>query len=322
MLKRFSWKKNDIHSIQLKEDLYIIAQLLENPYVAFFNFTSEINNFNEKPFDLNNLKPFGVCMVLKGFFKTSSMGKVAKNISPNLKVPIPELFISSDRAQWGNRSDYSDNQLIYNLVRIDPKIGDQGIMGNEIIHYNIDRNDSNILNDYEFVGFNTGYQLIRRLIISIDNNHWIDPLKEQQLIGEDKYPLKTVEEMWQAGVPKFGVEDKNENRQKREQGTKINYLINMYSDPFYPEFLVDKVKECILQVVRFIEKGEHEVEKIIQSKLDEMTIAINGLVGEFEQNNSEIETVARDSIANTVESILQYFKIGIDVEDALRERDW
>ncbi|MFJ8461705.1 hypothetical protein ACIQ57_21645 [Lysinibacillus xylanilyticus] len=109
--------------------------------------------------------------------------------------------------QWGNRSDYSDNELIYNLVKIDPKIGDQGIMGSEIIHYNIDRNDPNILNDYEFVGFNTGYQLIRQLIISIENNRWIDPLKEQRLIGEDKYPLKTVEEMWEAGVLKLGVED-------------------------------------------------------------------------------------------------------------------
>ncbi|WP_274520880.1 DUF5713 family protein [Paenibacillus alvei] len=101
----------------------------------------------------------------------------------------------------------------------------------------------------------------------------------------------------------------------------MNYLIEMYNDPFYPEFLVDKVKKCILCVVQFIEKRNHDVNKI-QSKLDEMTIAINDLADEFEQNSSEIETVARESIAATVESVLQYYKINIDVEDALRERDW
>lgn len=202
MLKRFSWKKNDVHSIQLKENLYTIAQLLDIPYVAFFNISSENNNFNEKSLDLNNLKPFGVCMVLNDFFKKCSEGKV-KNVQPNLNIPIPEIFISSDRGQWGSRSEISDDKLIYNLVKIDPIVGDKGIMGNEIIQYNIDRNDSNILNNYEIIGYNTGYELVRRLILSIENSRWIDPLKELRLLGVDNYPLKTVEEMWHYGVPKY-----------------------------------------------------------------------------------------------------------------------
>ena len=53
-----------------------------------------------------------------------------------------------------------------------------------------------------------------------------------------------------------------------------------------------------------------------------MTLAINDLQEEFEENDSEIETVARDSIAVTLEYILQWFDIAIDVETALRERDW
>jgi len=53
-----------------------------------------------------------------------------------------------------------------------------------------------------------------------------------------------------------------------------------------------------------------------------MTIAINELQNEFYENDSEIETFARDSIALTVEQILQYFEIDIDIEEALRERDW
>ena len=60
----------------------------------------------------------------------------------------------------------------------------------------------------------------------------------------------------------------------------------------------------------------------IQNKFDEMTLAINDLQEEFEDNDSEIETGARESIGETVEYILQLFDIDIDVEDAIGERDW
>ena len=50
--------------------------------------------------------------------------------------------------------------------------------------------------------------------------------------------------------------------------------------------------------------------------------AINDLQEEFDANDSEIETMARDSIGVTVEHILVWFDIDIDIEEALRERDW
>ena len=43
---------------------------------------------------------------------------------------------------------------------------------------------------------------------------------------------------------------------------------------------------------------------------------------EFEENDSEIETGARDSIGETVEYILKWFDIDLDVEDAIGQRDW
>ncbi|WP_410799844.1 DUF5713 family protein [Lysinibacillus telephonicus] len=84
---------------------------------------------------------------------------------------------------------------------------------------------------------------------------------------------------------------------------------------------MDKIKLIITQVVHFLEEGKHSIEEV-QQKLDEMTIAINELQNEFYQNDSEIETVARDSIGITVEEILQYFELDIDIEDALRKREW
>jgi len=107
----------------------------------------------------------------------------------------------------------------------------------------------------------------------------------------------------------------------KKLNSEFNYLSDMYEDSYYPSFLVDKIQLNIRKVVDFIEEGNYSLEGV-QEKLDEMTVANNELQNEFYQNESEIETVARDSIAITVEEILQYFEIDIDIEEALRERDW
>lgn len=98
-------------------------------------------------------------------------------------------------------------------------------------------------------------------------------------------------------------------------------LEDMYQDGYFPDFLVDKIKVLIQDVITFLETGERDLKKV-QEKFDEMTLAINDLQEEFEDNDSEIETGARESIGETVNYILQWFDIDMDVEDAIGERDW
>lgn len=107
----------------------------------------------------------------------------------------------------------------------------------------------------------------------------------------------------------------------KEFDKNYRLLKDMYSDGYFPDFLVDKVKDLIQSVIDFLETGERDLDKI-QARFDEMTLAINDLEEEFENNDSEIETVARDSIGETVRYILEWFDIDIDVEDAIGERDW
>lgn len=98
-------------------------------------------------------------------------------------------------------------------------------------------------------------------------------------------------------------------------------LDEMYQDEYYPNFLVDKVKAELQRVIDLLESGETDTE-VIQAKLDEAVCAVNDLQDEFDENDSEIETVARDCIGESVGYILEWFDIPIDVEDAIRERDW
>ena len=98
-------------------------------------------------------------------------------------------------------------------------------------------------------------------------------------------------------------------------------LDEMYQDDYYPAFLVDKVKDEIQRVIDLLESGETDTE-VVQEKLDEAVLAINDLQEEFDENESEIETVARDCIGVTIDYILKWFDIPIDMEEAIRERDW
>ncbi len=98
-------------------------------------------------------------------------------------------------------------------------------------------------------------------------------------------------------------------------------LVDMRNDEYFPEFLVDKIELLIKEVIVLLESGETDI-LTVQAALDKMTLAINDLQEEFEENDSEIETVARDSIGETVEYVLKWFDIDIDIEAAIGERDW
>ena len=98
-------------------------------------------------------------------------------------------------------------------------------------------------------------------------------------------------------------------------------LDEMYQDEYYPDFLVDKIKDEFLKIIGLLERGETDIE-VVQEKLDEAVRVINDLQEEFDENDSEIETVARECIAATAAYILEWFNIPIDTEEAIRERDW
>ncbi len=141
-----------------------------------------------------------------------------------------------------------------------------------------------------------------------------------KLDPEDSDTLTLLD--WSRG--KVNVADKIKPfvlRVRDNDSASFEYLKDMYIDGYYPNFLVDKVKAELVKVVEFLEQGNQDIEEI-QSKLDFAIHAINDLAVEFDENDSEIETVARESIAQTVEDILAFFGIEIDTEEAIRERDW
>lgn len=98
-------------------------------------------------------------------------------------------------------------------------------------------------------------------------------------------------------------------------------LQTMYEDSYFPHYLVDKIKWQLIRFIEFLETDERDVQ-ILQEKLYEFTLFVNSMQQEFAEQDSEIETVARESIMTSLDYILHWFKINIPVETAVREREW
>jgi hypothetical protein len=94
----------------------------------------------------------------------------------------------------------------------------------------------------------------------------------------------------------------------------------MFEDPHYTKYLFDKLKFIILSMVAYLAEEEHSEEEV-QEKFDQMTIEINSLQEEFYENDSELDSVARECIAADIRHIIEHFDLDMTVEDALREHD-
>jgi hypothetical protein len=104
---------------------------------------------------------------------------------------------------------------------------------------------------------------------------------------------------------------------------KEKLLPGMYRDGYFPNQLVDKLRDIILGACSKIEKESPQDLEELYSITCEATELINDLQEEFEENDSEIETVARDEIALAFELVAKtYGYENADLEELVATRDW
>ena len=100
------------------------------------------------------------------------------------------------------------------------------------------------------------------------------------------------------------------------------FLKEMYKDPFYPNFLVDKCKFILLTLCAKIEENETKTLDELYQLSHFATEEINQLEEEFYRHNSEIETVARECLASGFEYCAKAYGFQADVEELIANRDW
>jgi hypothetical protein len=102
----------------------------------------------------------------------------------------------------------------------------------------------------------------------------------------------------------------------------FKFLAEMYADSYVPGFLVDKCKEVLVSLCESIERTQPKTEKEVLALTHGATEQINALQAEFEENDSEIETAAREALGTDFDFIVKAYGFDIDVEEVIAPRDW
>jgi hypothetical protein len=100
------------------------------------------------------------------------------------------------------------------------------------------------------------------------------------------------------------------------------FLAEMYEDDYFPKNLVDKGRLILVRLCERIESEKPQTLEALYQLTHAATEEFNELAGEFEEQESEIETVARDAIGVDFEAIAEAYGFEADVEELIAPRDW
>lgn len=121
----------------------------------------------------------------------------------------------------------------------------------------------------------------------------------------------------------------NSNRNMIEQTSIFNekirkyaFLECMYDDPYFPKFLVDKCKVILLELCFEIESKKPSNLEELYKLTHSSTERLNELQDEFFENDSEIETGAREYLAIDFEFVAKSHGYDADIEELITTREW
>ncbi len=112
------------------------------------------------------------------------------------------------------------------------------------------------------------------------------------------------------------------NDLNNEQAKNYAFLKEMYEDPYFPDNLVDKGKALFVQLCAAIEQQQPATLKEFYALTQATTEQFNQLAVEFEAQESEIETVAREAIALDMMMLSLFYGYEADAEEMIDNRDW
>ena len=100
------------------------------------------------------------------------------------------------------------------------------------------------------------------------------------------------------------------------------FLEDMYQDTYFPDFLVNKCKIILLELCQRIETENPQNLEALYELSQASTDEINDLQEEFFENDSEIETGARECISMDFEFIAKAYGYDADIEELTATREW
>jgi hypothetical protein len=108
-----------------------------------------------------------------------------------------------------------------------------------------------------------------------------------------------------------------------QQVTAHSFLRAMYEDDYYPDHVVDLGRAILLRLCERIEAEQPHDLAALYALTHAATDEFNALEAEFEAAGSEIETVAREEIAEAFWFVADTYGFAdVDVEELIAPRNW
>jgi hypothetical protein len=105
--------------------------------------------------------------------------------------------------------------------------------------------------------------------------------------------------------------------------TEYQFLRGLYGSDYYPDHVVDRGREVLLRLCERIETERPVDLPALYTLTHAATEEFNDLQDAFEEADSEIETVAREEIADDFLFVAcAYGFTDADVEELIAPRDW
>lgn len=122
---------------------------------------------------------------------------------------------------------------------------------------------------------------------------------------------------------RVNIMDQQQQTLKNEQLRTYAFLEDMYSDDYYPNHVVDKGKAILVTFCHQIEQTQAKDLAALYKLSHAATEQFNDLQEDFENNDSELETGARECIAQDFAFIASaYGFVNADIEELIATRDW
>lgn len=105
--------------------------------------------------------------------------------------------------------------------------------------------------------------------------------------------------------------------------TAYSFLRAMYEDDYYPDHVVDLGRAILLRLCERIETEQPHDLTALYALTQTATDEFNALEDDFEAAGSEIETVAREEIAEAFFFVADAYGFAdADVEELIATREW
>jgi hypothetical protein len=178
--KRVPWREGRVFSVKLRNDWFVLLQMLSSPNVAVFNEFRSEDDWDDIELDAGNV--LFVCPVLKAFLKRSQLHFLT-NIKAAHSIDIPAWKLNT-RGPWENVTVWpgTPHERVVMALGGEGRVGlyrsfcEPGNVGDEYIPISI--TDYDLYLDIETAHLRNYPEFNERLFLCSELECNIDPLKE------------------------------------------------------------------------------------------------------------------------------------------------